>query len=201
MPGSPYPSGMAGAPPAAKQGPLGELATAWTSAPLPRKITYLLAPFAIIGFFVIFFSSPKPQTRKPKTAKATSSASAGPSGSALANVKPPKPPVPPDTSASVDAAAPQAEKSQPDKPQADSTQKPETQAEPEKPAGAPPEAAADAGPPKLKAGEFTKQRQAVDAVAAGDDAKAIELYEELAKEDPNNPAYKTAIEMLKKKKK
>jgi hypothetical protein len=193
--GSPYPSGMAGAPPQAKQGPLDELVTAWTSASLPRKITYLLAPFAIIGFFVIFFTSgSKPHARKSKSGKATSSASAGPSGSAPVAKTTTPTPTPPKDSASAGPAPPETAPTAP------------TTAKPEQPAPTPPtapaqEAAADAGVPKLKAGELTKQRQAVDAVAAGDDAKAIQLYEELAKEDPGNPAYKTALEMLKKKKK
>jgi hypothetical protein len=39
----------------------------------------------------------------------------------------------------------------------------------------------------------------VDAVAAGDYAKAISIYEKLAKENPDDPVYKTALETLKKK--
>ena len=46
---------------------------------------------------------------------------------------------------------------------------------------------------------MTKERQAVDAVAAGDYAKAIKLYDELAKENSDNPAYKTAADTLRKK--
>jgi hypothetical protein len=45
----------------------------------------------------------------------------------------------------------------------------------------------------------TKERQAADAVAAGDFSKALGLYEELAQENPNRPEFARAAEILKKR--
>ncbi len=177
--GGPFPGAPGAAP--GKKNPLDELKQAWASAPLPRKITYVIAPFAIIGFFVIFFSGPSKGARP----------------SAATSAKPP-------VSASVAPAATTAPKAPPPQPTAEapppaSAQEP---VETAKPGPAPPADSSEAeeeGPPKLAPGQVTEQRKAVDAVAAGDFAKAIEIYDRLAKEDPTNPIYKTAAETLRKK--
>jgi hypothetical protein len=177
--GGPYP-GAPGAQPG-KKNPLDELKQTWQAAPLPRKITYIIAPFAIIGFFIIFFSGgPAP---KPKSTKGAKSGKP-PASASMAAPPPPTAPTAPATAAKSAPPPPEtAETAPPDTPPA-----PTASAEEE-----------DAGPPKLAPGETTKQRKAVDAVAAGDFAKAIELYDELAKENPENPIYRTAADTLRKK--
>jgi hypothetical protein len=188
--GAAYP-GPPGAPaPTGKKGPLDELVQAWKSAPLPRKITYVIAPFAIIGFFIIFFAAdPAPPPRTSKTAKSAKLAGSGtaPAGSRAASTAPPiadAAPAAKDIAPAADAASP-----------AEVASAPAAAMD----AGAP-EPEADAAPPKLAPGEkLTKERRAVDAVVAGDYAKAIELYEELARENPKNPAFRTAAETLKRK--
>jgi hypothetical protein len=50
--------------------------------------------------------------------------------------------------------------------------------------------------PKLAKGEKTLQREAADALASGSNVKALELYEKLAKENPNNEAYAGAVRIL-----
>lgn len=49
----------------------------------------------------------------------------------------------------------------------------------------------------LKKGEVTKERLAADAVRQGHKAEAITLYEQLAAEHPENPAFKEAVRVLK----
>lgn len=56
----------------------------------------------------------------------------------------------------------------------------------------------DAGPPVV-AGSKTLERQAVDAVAAGDNVKASAAYEELVRRDPNNKVYAEAARILRAK--
>jgi hypothetical protein len=56
----------------------------------------------------------------------------------------------------------------------------------------------DAGSP-LTAANRTLERQAVDAVAAGNNAEAASIYEELSRRDPNNKVYAEAARISKAK--
>jgi hypothetical protein len=57
----------------------------------------------------------------------------------------------------------------------------------------------DAGGPPLAPGSKTLARQAVDAVAAGDTARAAAAYEELARRDPNDKVFAEAARILRAK--
>ncbi|XYH94733.1 hypothetical protein ACMHYB_43975 [Sorangium sp. So ce1128] len=48
-------------------------------------------------------------------------------------------------------------------------------------------------------GKKTLQRQAVDAMAAGDHERAARLYEELARDQPDVPAYADALRIVRTK--
>ncbi len=175
---------------ATKKDPIADVKRAWAAASLPRRIMWVLGPFILIGAFYTALK-PKAKPRRPST-KATASASASPSGSSAIAPKPTQ--APPKTSAS---ALPPPDEQNPARNPADPATE-QASGKPEEPVA---EEAADAAPPEPPPkGQLTKQRQAVDAVALGDYEKAVTLYEELAAENPKNQDYKTAIEVLKKKK-
>jgi hypothetical protein len=69
---------------------------------------------------------------------------------------------------------------------------------PPKQPDAPPPPSASAEPPLAK-GELSLERKAADAVASNDFAKAADLYDQLAKQHPDKPAYARAAEILRKK--
>jgi hypothetical protein len=195
--------GVPGPQPAAKGGPLADLVQTWKTASIPRKITFALAPLALIGFFIIFFAKgeePEPQGRKegepaPSGSAPDPSAKAATGPSAVAPTasgeEPEAPPEPTSTG--------QTKPAEPDKP--DKPDKPEKTAGVE-PQPQPPVTAQTAEPEqpvKLKKGEITKERAAVDAAARNDYAKAAELYDELAKENPDNPVFSAASKIMKAK--
>jgi hypothetical protein len=66
-------------------------------------------------------------------------------------------------------------------------------------ATAPPSASVAVPPPiaSLPAGQRTTERQAVDAMAAGDFQRAVQLYTQLSQSNPNNRAYAEAARILK----
>jgi hypothetical protein len=169
----PQQPGMA-PPPGAKQSFLQK----FRALPRSRKMVYAALPICMLAFLIIF-----EEDEPVQPAELAPSASA-PSASASA-------PAPPASSAPTAAtqapspnptAAPTAAGS--GAPLATDTPPPEDPA-PEK--------------PKLAPGEVTKDRAAVDAVASGDFPKALKLYEELAKDNPDNEAYRRAVEILKRR--
>jgi hypothetical protein len=58
--------------------------------------------------------------------------------------------------------------------------------------------AATAAPP-LAPGKKTNERAAADAWAEGNYAEAAKMYDELAAQNPGNPAYKEAARILREK--
>lgn len=110
----------------------------------------------------------------------------------------PEPEATPAPSASAPAVA-SAAPSQSAAPRAKVAAKPpqSASASPSATPSAPPTAARH--PPAKAVKGKTEQRAAVDAVAAGDYKKALELYKALAAAHPDKPAYKESVEILRKK--
>lgn len=172
--GQPMPPGGAmppGSPQAASGAPgsaFAKIKADWAAASSSRRATILAIPGLLLGAYLLF-AEDEAETVTTQPAAATASATA--SASAAPTAPPRLAPRPP---ASVAAA------SQPV-------------------AAAPPEAAAPTTRPRGSKDPppKTTQRQAADAIAAGNNTLALQLYEQLLKEDPNNIAYKEAVKILK----
>lgn len=157
----------------AKVKPLDQLKDGWKQASLPKKAIALLLPVAFV--MVIFGLDDKPEPPAEAEAAATSaSASSKPKPKPTASVTDdpsddPEPPKPKPT-----VSAPPVKKDPP-------------------PSKKPPE------PPIAMAKDKTAERVAVDAVAAGAWDPAAKAYDDLAKQHPENPAYKEAARILRAK--
>jgi hypothetical protein len=160
----------------------------WKAMPFPRKLMIIMLPFGLVAFIVIF---------APDRQHATRAKPAG-SGSARTSLSGAPPPgsVPLTTSAAPTvsgAPTPTAPTPAP----TDTTPAPtDTAPAPATATAAPTESAE---PEKLPRGQVTQERQAADAVAAGDIPKAVALYEQLAKEHPENAAFARAAEILRRR--
>jgi hypothetical protein len=178
---------MQPAPPVAK-GPL----AMWKAMPFPRKLMFLMLPFGLVAFVIVFTDppEPKPGARAKSSASAAVSAGGAPSASA------------PQVADAAPVATPAPTGAPPDATVSPSSLPPESSAKPPEPSPKPPEpapsASAPAEPPLAK-GELSMERKAADAVANNDFAKAADLYDQLAKAHPENPAYARAAEILRKK--
>jgi hypothetical protein len=174
QPGQPMQPGAPGGPPAAKAG-------LWSSASGPKKAIYVLLPIALAGAaYTTLFDEPP-----PRTTKAGTSGSAKPKASAAGSAS-----GGPAASGSGGPAAPAA---------VGSSLLPMGVLLP-----AAPRSSASAGaagkPPKPGAKpEKTVERQAVDAVIAGNYPEALRLYEQLLKENPDVAAYQEAVKILRSK--
>jgi hypothetical protein len=160
----------------------------WKAMPFPRKLMFIMLPFGLIAFIIVF-SDPPARKRAPgesSSATPASSASGAPGASAALSGAPPASVAPPGGELSTPSTA--------------SAAPPDSTA-----SAAPPEAVKSAEPtpsasaPPLAKGEVTLERKAADAVASNEFAKAAELYEQLAKQHPDNPAYARGAEILRKK--
>jgi hypothetical protein len=160
---------LPGGPPApAKTG----LALAWSNASPPKKAIYILLPLALLGAaYTTLVDEPAPRPAKTGTGKprssAAASASGGPSASATAAVAP----------VVGSAAALPTGVLLPAAPRASSSS-----------ASRPPKPGAKV--------EKSTERQAVDAVIAGDYPGALRLYEQLLKDNPDVAAYQEAVKIL-----
>jgi hypothetical protein len=175
-PGGPMPMGGPGVPgggPAPAQG-------AWKSASPARKALYVLMPIALVAFAVSMFDEPAAPPKGATKAAASGSAKGkgAPAGSASAGGGP-----------GAAGAAPGAASS----PAASSTGALLPAAS--RPPYTPPSPYARVP----KEVEKTLERRAVDAVAAGNFPEATKLYEQLARENPDVPAYPEAVRILKAK--
>jgi hypothetical protein len=81
------PAGASPAPSPAAGGPLGKLKEAWQTASPPKRITYILAPFALVAFGMTMLDDEPPATKGTKSAKPRASASAS------SSAPPPLPPI------------------------------------------------------------------------------------------------------------
>jgi hypothetical protein len=194
--GQQYPqgwSGTQGQAPAATAGgsPVDKALAVWKAMPFPRKLLVILLPFGLIAFVVVFL----PQQKAPRGKRPVASVSAKPSASApvLAGTPPVPTPPPPTAPVSVEPPTPP--------PPASVGEPPPSNPPPSNPppANPPPTEDADAGEPKLAKGESTLARKASDAIAVNDYPKALEAYQQLAKEHPENPAYAQAVSILRRK--
>jgi hypothetical protein len=171
-------AGAAGSPPGAPPPAGGGSAIAkmkadWEAATPSRRATILAIPCVLIAAYLLF-AEDEPETVTSTKPAVTASASVA--------AKPPEPPptrvVSPPLPATAAATAVAAAG----------------------PAGA---AAAAAPEPAAKTGKDkdvfvkTTQRLAADAIAAGNFAEALKLYQQLSRENPNDPAFKEAIRILK----
>ncbi|MFO0569438.1 MAG: hypothetical protein U0263_27510 [Polyangiaceae bacterium] len=169
------------APQGAKAG--GPLA-AWKAMPFPRKLMFIMLPFGLIAFIIVFTDPPAPSPQPNRKASAGASASAAPSAGVPAGT--------------TSAAPPETTSPPPEPSPTPSTSAPPVPAPKTAETAAPPAPSASAEPPLAK-GELTLERKAADAVAANDFVKAAEFYDQLAKQHPDNAAYARAAEILRKK--
>lgn len=159
---------------AAKVKPLDQLKDGWKQASLPKKAIAMLLP---VAFVMVIFGLDDNTPQEEPTATAPSA-----SASTKAKAKP-KP-----------AATEDPEELEPaPKPTASATTAPVPTS---KKAHPPPE---PTPAPVLAAKDKTPERAAVDAVAAGAWEPAAKAYDDLAKQHPENPAYKEAARILRAK--
>lgn len=162
-----------------------KLAQAWRETSVVKKIILVLLPLAFVMVFYGFEDDPAPRG-KPKPAASTSTSAS--------------------TSASDDDDDPKPKKKK--KPPTDDPDPTPPDAAPPPTGSAPPVATAPPAPlpsasapgnPKTDPAKKTTEREAVDAVAAGQYELAAKLYEQLAKDHPETPAYKEAARILRAK--
>lgn len=155
----------------ADAGPLTKLRAEWNAATPTRRATILSIPCFLLVSWIVF-GEDEPETvtsTKPAvSASAAAAPSAAPPSSRLTS--PALPAVPAGPAA---GSAPTA-------------------------GGATPETAPGPRTGKDKDAPIkTTQRLAADAISAGNAAEALRLYQQLSKENPNDPAYKEAVRILK----
>lgn len=142
----------------------------WKLASFPQKCILLLMPFAIASMFFIFDDNDKAQSKGKRSAA---------SASALAISSAAVPSASGSASATVEAVATAAETARLPEPVATATAAPTRRGSKE--------------PPK------SQQRLAADTMAAGNYADAAKLYDQLAKEHAEVPAYREAARILRDK--
>jgi hypothetical protein len=154
--------------------------------PFPRKLMFVMLPFGLIAFMIVFSDPPARKRAPGESTSATPdpSASGAPSPSAATSAAPLATGAPPSTGTEPTPSA------------TPPTSPPDLT--PDTPPAAPDPAASATAPPLAK-GEVTLERKAADFVAANDFAKAAEIYDQLAASNPQNPAYARAAEILRKK--
>jgi len=163
-----------------------KLAQAWRETSVVKKIILLLLPLAFVMVFYGFEDDPAPRAKQKPAASASASASTTEDDDDPKPKKKKKPPVDdPDPPPSNTAPPPSTSGSPPPVPSV--------------PATVPAPSASAPGSPKTDPAKKTTEREAVDAVAAGQYELAAKLYEQLAKEHPETPAYKEAARILRAK--
>jgi len=180
--------------------------SAWQALSGPKKILVFLSPLLLLAVAVLFFGeelgiepTPGRGPQAESRGAATSTSTAQPTGTAAptatAEATPPAAAPPVDSAAAATAAPSAAPTEAPPASPAPSS----ARHDPAKPQGRP--APIDAPEPASKTppGSKSLQRRAADAVAVGAYAQAAELYEQLAKENPNKPAYAEAAAILRAK--
>jgi hypothetical protein len=194
----------------AKPNPFEDFAEKWKAMSVPKRIAFVLFPIALLlGFITLFQDDPPPQpARKPRpdggAAMAAADAGVVPpvmmstgattGGTAATQPQPtawPKgvPCPPPNWPPNVPLPC------VPD-PTGTTTGGTTGAVDPPPP---PPTSKKDAGAPTLTSSTRTLERQAVDAVAAGNKEQAAQIYEELSRRDPNNRVYAEAARILRAK--
>jgi hypothetical protein len=153
----------------------------WNEAPLPRKAIIVLAGPVLAASAFLFLHSPEPprpppRPRPPGTAPAGTAAGTAPAATTGIVARPP-PSAVPIASGSAAALSPSA--------------LPAASAIPSSGPATPPTGKPGKTPPQK-----TLQRAAADAVAAGAWADAATLYEQLAAQYPDQPAYAEAARIM-----
>lgn len=166
-----------------------QLKQQWKEVSLPKKLIAIMLPLAFAVYLIPIADPPDHPTTLPAAASASTPASA--SASAPSSPAGSGTPEMPTAANSVAPAPSDAVGSAEGLPIAGN------EAGSEVDGGE----SSESGGQKLKRGEKTKQRQAVDAVVSGDFDAAVKLYEELVVEYPNDQAYKDALRILKSSKK
>jgi hypothetical protein len=187
MPPSAAETGRVQAPPPNAKPP-----SEWEQMPLMRKIILAAMPVAIVAvYFLLFVDDPEPPRPTTKL-RPDAGMEAGAATASVATTAPTVTATAPTTTATatdsvptgtVVATAPTATVSAP--PTTTGT------------ATAPPTASTAATAPTLKKGEVTVERRAAEALRKNDKATAIQLYEQLAADHPDNPVYKETVRILK----
>ncbi len=182
------------------QNPIEEFAAKWKEMSVPKRVAYVLLPIAMILATVTLFTdddAPAPaRGQRPAADAGATVASVPPVVTTTPPVQQPPPAntwpkgvpcPPPNWPPNVPLPCVRDTSSPPPPADSGTTSPPERPSK--KDAGAPPP------PPSVK----TLERQAVDAVAAGNKEQAAQLYEELARRDPNNRVYAEAARILRQK--
>jgi hypothetical protein len=180
-------NGMAGQTGATQPSPVANLLekakTVWQTAPPPRKAIFVLTPFVLISVVIVFGKSddPPPPLNPPAPTQQTTT-TAAPTATPAQTVGPISPPTAAPSNDVPQAAAPDA-----GQPIAANTSTPQPPSTAPRPPGS--------------AQKKTLERAAADAVAAGAFLEAAALYEQLAREHPENPSFAEAARILRNKSK
>jgi hypothetical protein len=158
----------------------------WAGAPFSRKVLYILMlPALGAAFWIIFAGAPQPQSPPPKkNASADAGASASTGGTSTSSTPgggttaPPPPSVPPPPPTNPTSPPPPP-------PLPNTTRVP--------PPPVPPRGLGDAG------ASDRRERMAADDVATGQFDLAAQLYDQLAQEHPENPAFAEAARILRQR--
>lgn len=157
------------------EGPLSK----FQSLPPPMKALIFMVPFLIVGVLLLLVDEEPPAPTRRPTARKTVTTTAAPSPAIVATAT---------GSSSSDRASLASS----------DTQAPRASAGTE-PTPHPGAASGDAGADEPPPGVPTLERQAVDAVAAGNYVKAIGFYDQLAQHNPDRPAFAEAARILRAK--
>lgn len=165
-----------------------KLAKAWRETSLVKKATLVLLPLAFVMVIFGFEDDPAPPKAKQKPAASASSAQG--------EDEPPKKKKP--KKADDDDSTPAPSATTAPTPSHSASAPGPTPPGPG-PAPSPSTSASAPGSPKTDPAKKSAEREAVDAVAAGQYELAAKLYEQLAKDHPDVPAYKEAARILRAK--
>lgn len=191
-----------GASPAKPRGEQSWALQRWREASMPQRAIFALLPFTLMSVWVLFGEEPpepEPPPKKPAQAASAQTAEPKTEPTFAASTQAPDPTGDPDSmgappmSAGAVPASTTASGSPPPIPSTAGT------APPFQPR---PAAAALAGMPNAPRpvpGGKTLQREAADAAAIGDYARATDLYEQLAREHPDVPAFAEAARIMRVK--
>ena len=169
--------------------------SAWQELSGPKRVLVLLSPLLVASVLVLFMGEELGLEPKPRRPVAKAQPSAGPSAApAMGTAAPTASPTAPST------ALPSANAGPPEPPAPSTSAAPPEPPEPPEPVPPPrPTARPKSAVAAKTDGSKSLQRLAADAVAAGSFARAAELYEQLAKENPGKPAYAEAAAIMREK--
>lgn len=169
-------SAAAPAPKPAESGLWGKIKADWYATSMPKRILFVLSPLVVLSYFNLLYGDDDTKEGKPRGAA---------SASASASVRDAGPPALTSPPPWVGVVGPGA---------VDSGRVAVPPQSPRLPGEILP---ADAG--RVVVGQKTLERAATDALAEGNLPLALQLYERLVREQPENPAFRETLRILRER--